>query len=535
MSFIFEDKNLINSLLKLAADPVTTTVTPQIISGYEAASKLLYKLQSDLGDETAPKATAPIGSESTLSGADSELKVANLRTLGDFINWLADKKITWDGKRIAWTPAEHAANPNDPDISKAWVFSSLSFDRNEREIDRKPTKTDAFANKDGLISYLSYLRDSQEAKENNVFKFMVGALIGEANGFLRIQGQTPIATKPTAPGPGSLLDPKLIIDVLPDVLDSENPLEGLDGHPFLGNKQENNWLQYSDIATPSAFSGWLRNRKVRVKKGTSTMDVGALDTNGDPCIAIHILYKRASQLSNVAQGDDKLVPNYTKAVAEYLKNIQAYGSNYKGPDGYGCAISKPGTLAPSTAKPAVPGGTQPGGKGKTDSRTLEILAEITAKFPLDASGVSFDQISAFCTAIEQLNYGPWNSTAKQIEDYIRQAKSTLSSSKPTTLRDGISLTTQWSRSPKGDYVIPFASSFDDTGKFCHYMKFVETIVDNTASLISSFLSKYKGDLSDSDYAIATSQVGSGVSASGSIYYYNKRAISDYLSMGSCFI
>lgn len=547
MSFILEDKNLINHLLKVAQEAAPKpAVTPQTISGYEAATKLLYKLQSDLGDDTAPKATAPISSESPLSGEDSDLKVANLRTLGDFINWLADKRITWDGKRIAWTPAEHDANPRDPDISKAWQFTSLPFDRDDRnELDRKPITTEAYATKDSLVSYLSYLRDSKEAKENNVFKFMIGSLIGELNGFLRTKGDNPIATKPTAAGPTSAIDPKLVIDVVPAVLDPSNPLQGIEAHPFLENTDQNNWLQYSDIMSSGAFFNWLRSRKVKVKKGNTTVDVNVLDPDGDQCAAIYVLYKRALFLNGPAtKGDDVKVPNYTKAAAEYLKNIQVYGKELKTPDGKACDVTSPtgggGTSSGGGAGAGGAGGGAGGAgdrerRGRPDQDAIALYAEIVSAFPLDTAGVSFDRIAHFCTVIQKLNYGPWNQIAVQTADYIRKAQGTLSTTKPTTLRDGIELNVHWARSPKGYYIIPFANNFDDQGMFCHYIEFVKSIVDNVMSLISSFLTKYKNDLYPAQYSVGVSQVGSGASRSGSIYAYNIESITNYMTQANCFI
>lgn len=548
MSFIFEDNNLLNKLLKVAdriklADEVR--INPESLVGYEAATRLLYKLQSDLGDENAPKAGAPVGSESQLRPEDSKLMVANLRTLGDFINWISQNKITWDGKRIAWTPQERQANPGDPDISNSWSFSSMSFDRDDRRaFDRKVNTTEAYANKERLVNYLTYLRDSEDAKTKDVFRFMIGSLIGELNGYLRTKGEPAVDTSPKKEeDKRSILDPNLIIDVFPSVFDPEKPLENLNNHPFIGNKDEANWLQFKDIESSGAFSNWLRNRKVKINKDGAASEVMALDTGVDPCMSIHAIYKRAFELSNISKGDDSLIKNYTKGVAAYLAAIQEYGRAYIGADGKACAVTKPGSgTEPGKKEPGKeePGKTVPagyGGRGESrdtaDQRTIDIINDVAGKFPLNSQSIVLADISAFCLALRQLNDSSWNSSITQVEDNIRRALSILSTTKPTSLRDGISLTTQWSRNSAGQYTVPFHKDFDIPGNFCHYMRYMEEIVDTTASLISSFRSKYRNILSDTQRSMANSQVGSGTSSSGSIYYYNKGSIAEYLRNANC--
>ena len=542
MSFIFQDRNLLEQLIKAAQSKPGIQVTPETISGYQAATRMLYKLQDALGDPNAPKAAAPLSSEYRLDPEEGQLKVANLRTLGDFINWAAERAITWGGKRIAWTPAERNSDMENPEVAKAWAFTSYTPDRS-RQLNREPDRIDAYANKEGLASYLAFLRDSKEAKENNVFSFMIGSLIAELNRYLRIKGETPVAIRTTTPG--TTIDPKLIIDVVPTLLDLNNPFEWLDERPFTGNKRESNWLQYIDIQTLQNFSNWLRERKVKNSKGE---EVPVMDTNGDPCIALQVLYRRAVRLSEISKGESE---NYINAVNEYINKIKEYSKSFT-KDGVSCDVTSAGTGAgrgrSGTGGTDGTDGTEGGGRGRgrggpgsgtgtggTDQRKSEIIRQIASLYPLDASGVSFEKISAFCIAIEKFGHPPWNSATTKIKDEIRQAKSTLSTKKPTSLIDGIPLGTPWSRTPSGDYIIPFAGSFDNTGNFCHYMRFVESIVDDTASIIISFMTKAKDELSASEYAMATSQVGSGSNVSGSIYYYNKSAIANYLTMGSCYI
>ena len=548
MSFILQDKNLLDYLVKVAQQEKPAPINRDIISGYEAATKLLYKLQSGLGDNTAPKATVPIGSEEPIDPENAQLKVANLRTLGDFIKWLHENKITWDDKRIAWSVDEREAEPNDPEISKAWMFSSLPFDRNDRRIDRQPISVSAYANKDRLIAYLTYLRDTPESRENKVFQFMIGTLLGEVNGFLRAKGEKPVETKPAPTGKVEGLDPGIVIDVVPSTLDPANPFDGLDEHPFSQNKDQSNWLQYSDILTPSAFSSWLRGRKVKVTKGDQVEEVDVLSATGDPCLLLHILYKRAVRLGQISKGDDTLVPNYTKAVEQYIVKVQEYGKSFTGADGRPCQVTVEPTSAQRGGKPGEvdekgkgkgrrPGGGEGGegeGRGgRPDQRTIDLIAEIVMKFPLHSAGVSFEKIATFCTAIKQLNYSPWNEMTDKITSNIRQAQQILTTKSPTSLRDGIEFNIDWGRDSKGQYINPFANNFDLPGHFCHYMRFIENIVADTASLISKFRNMYQKHMTPAQYAIATEQVGTVNSSVGSAYFYNKNGVNSYRTRASC--
>lgn len=418
MSFIYDDKRLVQSLIDAAekhvekfgqrrpqqggAAPIEQQWPgdrPEVIPTYEIAQKLLYRLQRDLGDQDAPSAGAPIGVE----GMDPSQPGANLptalpkdlRTLGDFLQWAAKNKITWQGKRFAWTPEEVQANrdkPEDP-TQKAWEFTSYRTDRNDRRVDRTPATVPAYADKAGLIAYLSFLRDSPDAQNNKVLAFMLATLIGEANSYLRVAGEQTIDPR-HKPGAQADINPETVVDVIPDPMELDKWNAGIDEHPFQTNTNTLQQLRVKHLTDAGAFQAWFRNRNVKVvtpagknQPAKSTV-MGATASDGDPCLAIHILYKRAAYLKQVAAGDDGTVTNYSKAVALYLQQITTFGRNYQ-KDGKPCAVTQPGTQG---EQPGQQPGQQQGGGGKVDPQQLNSIIML---MPLLARSVDFNRIIQF--------------------------------------------------------------------------------------------------------------------------------------------
>lgn len=436
MSFIFDDKKLLVKLIsegqkavpkKLDIDTTNPyTITPEMISVSEAAKRLLFGLQKDLGDPAAPVAAAPIGVEGGAPVDPKELTAfpKDLRTLGDFLQWASQKKLTWDNKRIAWAPGETSI----PD--SAWEFTSMRTNRDDRQIDRKPEEVKAYADKDALISYLTYLRDSDDAKSNQVLQFMLSTLIGEANGYLRIAKEKPIDLK-TPTTPKDAIDPRTIVDVVPAVLDPNNPTDGLDNHPFKGNKDELNWLQVSDLKDQNSFMAWLRNRKIKIpaKDKNPAKEVGALQIDGgDPCLAVHIIYKRALALKNVAAADDGVVPNYSKAVALYMQQVVAFGRMLTSADGKNCDVITPGTQTPGAS------GDKPGTGGPAKKVSPETIGQIINSMPLNPDNINFNEIESFFRLYEGVVSESGTALAAGAIKSINDARAAMNNAKNKTIR-----------------------------------------------------------------------------------------------------
>lgn len=406
MSFIFEDKKLLEKLLKNAqAQPPVAKAPPPVtedtLSGYEAAKRFLFGLQKDLGDVAAPDAGAPISTEGEPDPRLLKSFPKDVRSIGDFLIWAAKAKLTWNGKRIAWLPEEIDQPPITPEKQQAWVFQSYPTDRDDRSIDRKPKTVTAYADKDNLVGYLSYLRDTPEVQSNEVAKFMIGSIIGQANGYLRMKGENPIDTK-TPEKPKDALDPNMIIDILPEVLDPSNPKAGLNSHPYTGylaaKKDELNWLQVSDLKDQSSFYAWLRNRQMKqpAKDKPNTFEtVGLLDVNSDKCLGIHLLYQRAIELKGVAAADDSFVRGYSKGAALYLEAVTTFGRQLSGLDGKPCSVVRAGTDNVQTT---------PQNQSTTQTQYDPAAAQkVVAALPLRVEVLDFNKINEFFNEYRKMN------------------------------------------------------------------------------------------------------------------------------------
>lgn len=489
MSFIYENNDLIDLLLKAgnqslqkeaqqASSSGSNGAKNKIVSAlpdYNLALKLLYKLQRDLADPNAPPAGTPINVQDNLN-AKVEANTANFRTLGDFLTWAANNKLTWKGQRISFTPEEVLENRKnarekrvDDPSAGAWTFTSLPYNRDDRNIDRQPIRKSVWAHKEPLIEYLSSLRDSTEAKKNNVLKFMVATLIGEVNGHLRFQNEQPISTKPT-PETKVDIEPSMVIDVLPPVFTQDNIFEGIDNHPFQNIDPNNpNALTVENLKNETNFKAWLGGRKIKLPvpntdktdKIIKYHEVGVLHHNGDPCSAIHFLYRRARHLKNNALGDDLSVPNYSKGVAFYYNAIINYGRNLKDPGTQqSCSVTQLGTSATDPNKDKGTGESgklTPGSKVTTDF--TEKVNNVSRYVPLRLTSINTHDINAFFDQFETL-LAPSSPLDQEIRDHHATVTSKMLALGGTLIKPsmtsfafsgGVESVVGWLKNPRKDY------------------------------------------------------------------------------------
>lgn len=540
MSFIYENDQLILSLLEAgeksiqkqaqnttAREPTEKENIVASIPDYELALKLLYNLQRDLGDPDAPAAGVPIGVEGNPT-ANITANTANFRTLGDFLKWATDNKLTWKGKRFAWNQAEVDAKRDSPDdpTQKAWVFTSLPFDRNNRNVNRQPQATTAYADKDALVEYLAALRDSPDAQKNKVLQFMLATLIGEANGYLRIAGEKPISTRATDK-PQDSLNPRLVIDVAPSVLSLETVNEGIDNHPFQNvNPDSENALTVTDLRDEGAFKAWLRNRKVKVtipavgKQPAKTLIAGATDSNGDPCLAVHVLYKRALQLRNVATGDDQEVPNYSKAVSLYLQAVTNFGKTLVGKDGKSCAVLTPGTSDIVGPQQSTPGS---GVGGAAKPVTPQMLNDVVQYMPLNLNSINLNDMDAFFRAYEKVVDNTGSSAEQAVKELHAQfntarqnlAKPMIAARYDFPLIGGADAVVRWLRDPSNSY-----SSF---------VQNLLVALEAVLGAISLFYNSYVRQRSTEDRVIFSPEQKSIVEGQTPIYQANARVLNRWLN------
>ncbi|MGE3319980.1 MAG: hypothetical protein AB7I18_11865 [Candidatus Berkiella sp.] len=554
MSFIYDNNKLIESLVEAAQKDLNKfgqqkrqldTSDPwadnkAAVPTYEIAQKLLFNLQRDLGDATAPAAGAPIGIEGADPNKPQTVPTAlpkDLRTLGDFLQWAAANKITWEGKRFAWTPEEVEAKRDQPDdpTQKAWEFTSMRSNRDDRRVDRKPETVPAYADKDGLISYLSYLRDSEDAKTNRVLAFMLATLIGEANSYLRVAGEKTIDTR-HKPGAKVDIDPETIVDVIPNPMSLDQWNAGVDEHPFQTNRDVANQLRVKDLLDQGRFQAWFRNRNVKVKvpvqpvKGQQPNQqqqmqekvISATASDGDPCLAIHILYKRANYLRSVAVGDDATVPNYSKAAALYLQQVTAFGKNYNGADGKPCAVITPGT---STTTPTQPGQSSQSGQNQTSKALLNNIVNL---LPLRRDMIDFMAIENFFKSYEKLLSVDESPRYNALAQAMHNARQAMANAAAQTVRSDQQYRmtndlNHWKRLIQKQEKM--TGRQDELGTFVALTDWLQDVIEGVAYVIQDIQVSHKQHLDATQAAQVAAQVGLGPGSS-SIYGENSYLLSE---------
>ena len=431
MSFIIDDQDLMTILMgagashimKFGQQIIARDFTPDEINQkrldylpYRIAIPLLVNLQRQIDSSKSLPKAIPLGTE---LGPDADLtsKVTNFRTLGDFIQWAAEKKLTWEGHRFAWSKDE----AQDARSKGAWTFTSYPRDRATRdEVTREPIMVTAYALKDELIEYLSYLRRFAVEKNNKVLQVMIGKIIGEVNTYLIASGENTIDTreKPTSAKPD--LDPNSIVDgFTSDTLDLDNWDAGLNAYPSFISENITKKLTLRDISDQGSFLQWLRFMKIKNKDGVVT----AFGTRGDPCLAIHILYKRAQYLTSVSAAGDKVKANYSKMVAQYYKAVTEYGKNLQ-MNGKPCAIVSPGTV--DTTQTGKGTGTDTGtgtGSGTTvDRQTSAIILDLLQpqNMPLQMGLIDLNKINIFVDKIQRLVKAATSEEAKNRNSEIQR-------------------------------------------------------------------------------------------------------------------
>lgn len=386
MSFIFDDDILIDKLLRAGnRDLIKRAANGNV--ALRMAEPLLVRLQRQINPDAFPKVD-PVGVE---PGVDQtpQATTENLRTLGDFLQWAASNRITWNGKRIAW-------NTNETPPEGAWTFNVYKTDRRSRDLTtRQPQLITAYASKPELLAYLSHLRDN-DGKKNKVLQVMLSKIISQVNEFLTSAGEDTIQTRNKQPGKGDF-DPNAVVDAfMTNEIDPTNPMEGAEGYPLfvdLGKK-----LTMKDIGSENAFMAWLSTLR---QKGSP---FGLLNPKSDPCPCVHVLYQRARYLANVGRAKENIKPGYTKMAEAYLKAVQEYGSKVRGPDGKSCAVTSASTSTTGGEASAWQGSSDgPGGVGGPGGKvSQQIINKIVSTLPLDIDNIDFVRVRTFFSLYNQI-------------------------------------------------------------------------------------------------------------------------------------
>jgi hypothetical protein len=532
MSFILQDKKLINALITQAESLNKKADSSENPDVNQVGLILINNLKKEIGDSTAPKDFAPIGFEPGAQQS-ADLTPNDMRNLGDLLRKTAKSKITWDGQRISWDIGEE-----HPDNS--YPFDAYIYENNgqiSRDADRQPKTEEIYFDKDRLIKYLTHLRDvaatGDAAKTNNkVFSFMICAIIGELNGYLRVLRQEIV--KPKVESKVSGIDPNIIIDIVPEPLNIDTWDQLTTQAPFIGYFEKGtnrpNWLQVEDLENDARFTDWLRNKKIQDKKSIYPV----LDPKTDPCQFINLLYRRAKFINSIANTTS--VKDFDKAAKLYLDRVLSYGKNQlKALDGKPCAVIQPGTSE-------VPG-TAPAGTGapkgtadyeKVDAQLKMKLELFIKNLPLQQNYVNFDNIEFFLNAANSLGSNIFGGKLETARTSLTACRNFFKN----TNTDSLNISSLgWYKDPAfGKWSNPslFNSLDEQPSTLSQLINTSRSLLLDVGDMMHSFRSKYKNWMLTNSYASTaiSSQIGPEGEPSSSILYYNFRDLNNMSLMAA---
>ena len=390
-------------------DDPSRGITPQIADTYRLAKKLLLSIKDQVQPGSVTK-EAPLDFGAAQA---PEIKPENLKTLGDFLSWAAINKVTWDGQRIAWDydPEANPPSTDKPDIDNPWVFESYQKDRDRDQYTRQARTRNYYANKDALLKFLTYLRDTQAAKENKVFEVMIGKVIGQVNQFLQPGEQ--IGPRPEDK-PAAAFNDNDIVDGFPSqVLDIKKAYDGIEQYApaFTPAPMK---LTYGDIKDLASLQNWVSKMR-----DAAHPDANPTGPDGYACGIIHILYLRARYLSGQVRYD-RLRPKYSALAKVYLDNVTNFGKQFTD-NGQPCAVTQPGTQAPGQQPGQKPGQQGQGrGGGRINPQALQQLAALR---PFNTQWINFQEINNFMDRYAPLANKPGiTAMVAQVKDSMDDAE-----------------------------------------------------------------------------------------------------------------
>jgi hypothetical protein len=380
------------------------------ISNLQFARALTVNLQRSVGDPSAPPLEEPFSTDGNKPAVNL---MANSTSLGAFLNWIADNKIQYQGKRFVWKKDGHWG---DPATKTNWIkgpdeilvpqtagrYTSIDVSKPVSATGEYEEMV-AFADKEILLKYLAYIRDVliPRGKDPRAAEVVISRLISEMNS--KILPAERIDSHATAKDKVPAIDLEMVVDAFPNetlVLDNSGQFNtGLNSAPTFDNLPTH--LTVGNLRDLSSFTAWLTN--MWVKQPNTPKPIKAYDleaSDADSCAALRALYNRAMRLSSIGTGRDNVKPNYSKAVIRYLSAIKEFAPSFHDSSGRPCSVIAetvaPSTTQPGTGQPGQPGAAQPATPGgKLSSDEVAKLTELLTSLPLEVEAIDLAKINRF--------------------------------------------------------------------------------------------------------------------------------------------
>ena len=240
MSFILEDKKLVNALVRYGLSKKAQQNLGASPQDFAALRGILDNLSKEI---TTPGSSVIEGSQvSTESDQAANLTAPQLENLGTLVKFLADNQITLDGQRVAYPADANIQDPRYQLFKLEGAAGTLELARNNEAV-----KYGYRVDKNLLSKYLDSVRGQLAKEPNPVLNVLVQARIQDVN------DQLDAGMGAEYKQPERTLVPTKIVDSLPANVKTQYPYEK-------GSLP----LTYADITSDTAFNAWIQKNNIYV-------------------------------------------------------------------------------------------------------------------------------------------------------------------------------------------------------------------------------------------------------------------------------
>jgi hypothetical protein len=492
MSFIQQDQNLIDQLLKSALEFETkfTKQGQEAANNTQQATTALQTQIKNLQDQINPSGVAkdpnatPTISHAGDASTAPELKSENLEGLGALTSWLVNNAITVDGQRVAYDIRQDPKSEN-------YQLYQLEPNAGLLEVqDRSKATQGYFVDPALLNKYLVSLQAYVAKNPNQPLQVQLTKIVQEANKDLGAN------IKEQYQAPEKALSDNVVLDDVPkDLMDTRSSLIG-GGVP----------LTYGDIKDDQTFNKWLNDHSISIKVGDKQAMINNPDF--DKRGVLNILFERAR--FKVSRATDEESKEKATIYARQVQSIASQNNFHLG--------ANPGSSSD------MQGGNQKSNQQNqqnqnTSANSANLIKEIVDTLPLALQNIDFNRIREFFGKMAQLmSNNPTVMSYISNTEQLMQKTSALTANQDTVFQLGIS--------PES-LARMFADQKTPGKVFYPFVQLLDTIIDNVRAVINYFVSQYGNQINDSQRALVYGQIGRRPDDS-SIYSRNVEYLANWM-------
>lgn len=486
MSFITQDRYLINKLLKLAQEgsnnPQPTGLQPDPSLNFLVLETLINNLEQSISSST-------FSSERD----NTQLFSKDLENSYNFLHFLARNGIKEDAS-FQYLVIPHRKDQLNEEIK--W-FNDNKVNQKDYFQYPKPSQENSddfkfWIHKNGINLFLSSLYNRTNDKNNggDLMKVMIDKLLNEIN---QNSGQNigPASTdKPGQTQPN--INDNMAVDGIP------NPV-------LLSNIYQPGQipLLVKDLKDDSTFKSWVSGNKIAINNGKENLEA---DNDENICQLINVLYKRAKRYKDYYSGK----PEQKDLFDYYFNQMTKISSQNK------CSVS--GTDKDDKSKDKKPGSDKDG--KSTEFSNIDLIIRV---LPLRTDVINIERINRFLIYVRD-NIAEERSDG-DLKQRVERALATVTQASEDT-QDLVKSNDQlkavnFSLNSHPNDIVDMLKDFRNYNRFLQqYM----IIVTTTANIVSLIMQGYEDKVKPETLHYLKAQVGWGGSEGSSIAYQNQAAL-----------